>query len=446
MKVILIVFFALSLAFLGAQTPNYYPTNTLIENFGASWCVACAVAQEGLNVIEAEVNPGEISIPRLLTESGEYSTPEIDARFDYYDVLSFPAVIFNGKTRVNGSDEQIEDGSLYRAALNQFRFLASPLKMSVVEASHSTGNYSFNVEMLHEEISLDNANVVFYLVEDAISADLNRIVRAVQSQTITLAGQGNSQQFDFAVSPSPAWNLANLWAVAFVQLEGRTILQSVSTLTQPQQQTRVAAPFDLTLNTPEPGSYFSPHFFVYSLGAASQITTYIQSVDVPEDWYLNYCDIDGFCYPGNTPYNHDIAADSAKEFDLNIFTGSLGTGTFNFVIESNLAPTYVIPFKMVVGPVSSTDAVQSPALISVKSTWPNPFRDRLSFDLQSAKAGQSANITIYNSRGQKVDSISLQNLEKGSNQIDWQARELPSGLYFYRLNGSNEQGKLLKLN
>ena len=186
MKKVLLLFVIAGIALLGAQTAAYYPTTTLVENFGASWCAACAFAQQGLDVIESEVNDSEIIIPRLLTESGPYSNPEMDARFQYYNVLGFPAVIFNGKIRVNGSDEPVMDGSLYREALNQFRYLGSPLKMTVESFDHNSGDYSFKVSMVNDEIAIEDANVVFYLVENDLPEELNRIVRALQSHPISI--------------------------------------------------------------------------------------------------------------------------------------------------------------------------------------------------------------------------------------------------------------------
>lgn len=445
MKHLLIILFALCLSLLAAQNAPYYPTTTLIENFGASWCLACEVAQQGLDVISSEVQASEIIVPRLLTESGDYSFPEMDERFSYYEVLGFPAVIFNGKIRVNGSDEPIADGSLYRDALNQFRYLASPIKMAVQSANHASGDYSFRVSMLHPGQSIEDAAIRFYLVEKSVTEDLDDIVRNVQSQPITISGEGTNLDFNFNVSPDPAWNTANLWALAFVQASNKTVLQAISTQPAPENQIRVAVPFDIDIRVLEPGSFFSPLFYVYKMGTAGTISTVVEPVDLPEDWFVNYCDVDGFCYPGGTVYEHEMGANEAKAFDLNVYTGSEGVGLFNFVISSTDAETYRIPFRMSVGNVSNQDPTSAPAAISVTSAWPNPFQNAVKFDLQSAKAGVSTELGIFNSRGQKVANIPLHNLQQGINQVSWDATDLPNGIYFYRLKNSNISGKLLRL-
>jgi len=115
------------------------------------------------------------------------------------------------------------------------------------------------------------------------------------------------------------------------------------------------------------------------------------------------------------------------------------------VISSVDAQTYRIPFRMSVGNVSNQDPTSAPAAISVTSAWPNPFQNAVKFDLQSAKAGVSTELGIFNSRGQKVANIPLHNLQQGINQVSWDATDLPNGIYFYRLKNSNISGKLLRL-
>ncbi len=434
-----------SIAVLAAQSAPFYPTTTLVENFGASWCAACNVAQQGLDVIESEVHAGEIIIPRLLTESGEYSFAEMDERFDYYEVLGFPAVFFNGKIRVDGSDDLVADGSLYRTALNQFRYLASPLKMTVENANHSTGNYAFKVTMMHPEQSIEAGNVMFYLVEDNVADGITRLVRNVQSQAIALSGQGNFQTFNFSVSPNPAWNSANLWALAFVQVPAKTVIQAVSTLPVPEQQIRVAVPFDRNLTETEPLTLFSPFFYVHNLGPAGTFITSIEIHSAPATWFLNYCDEDGACLPGGLQVPHAVDANGFKTFDLNVVADSEGLAVFDFVIQKEGSETYRIPFSLRVGNVSNADPISAPASISVRSAWPNPFQNTLSFELQSAKTGLNSNLKIYNSRGQIVSTVPLINLQQGSSQVNWDASELPAGVYFYRLENAKQTGKILKL-
>ncbi|MCK9583671.1 MAG: T9SS type A sorting domain-containing protein [Candidatus Cloacimonetes bacterium] len=444
MKYITIIIMLISVAFLSAE-PLYYPTTPVIENFGASWCGGCSIAQQGLAAMQDELSPGEVIISRLLTESGEYSNAQVDTRFDYYTVMGLPAVIFNGKVRVNGASDDTIYGAEYIEAISNFRYLGSPLKMSVQGFDLVSGAFLVLTEMIHDTYALDDANVVFYLVEDDVTSELTQIVRSVQTVPITLSGAGNNTLSQTSFSIDPAWNAAHLWAYAFVQLPSKTILQAVSTQPAPEHYFRAAITFDQDIQNEVSGSFFSPAFWIYNLGQANDVTIHIEKVSVPLSWSLNYCDEAGNCYFGGADVSFSYAAGEAKSFDLNIWADEEGTGVFNFVVESPEIGVYKIPFTYTLGPVSNADALASPAQITLGRSYPNPFHSEVSFELNSYKSGLSSALEIYNIKGQKLVELPAQNLQKGVNSISWKTEHLPNGIYFYRLQGSEQSGKILKV-
>jgi len=434
----------ISVAFLAAD-PVYYPTTAVIENFGASWCGGCELAQQGLSAMQSELYPGEVIIGRLLTESGEYSNAEVDTRFDYYEVMGLPAVIFNGKIRVDGASDDTVNGTEYLAAINNFRYLGSPLKMSVQSFDASSGAFSVLTEMVHDTIALEDASVVFYLVEDDVTAEFTQIVRSVQTESITLSGAGSSTLSHASFSLDPAWIQANLWAFAFVQLPSKTILQAASTTPAPEYSVRAAIPFDNDLQSDDSGTFFSPPFWIYNLGEVNDVTMHIEIISAPDNWYFNYCDEAGNCFPGTLNIPFSYTAGEAKSFDLNLDAVGNGTAKFNLVVESPQSGVYKVPFTFTVGPISSSDPLASPVQISLGSSYPNPFQSEVSFELSSSKSGLSTALEIYNVRGQKLLELPAPNLQKGVNNISWKADHLPDGLYFYRLKDTLQTGKILKL-
>ena len=444
MKYITIIIMLISVAFLAAE-PVYYPTTPVIENFGASWCGGCALAQEGLSAMQDELYPGEVTISRLLTESGEYSNDEVDSRFDYYGVMGLPAVIFNGKVRVNGASHETVDGLDYIEAISNFRYLGTPLKMSVLDFDLSNGNFSVFTEMIHDSYVLEDANVVFYLVEDEITTEFTQIVRSVKTLPISLSGAGNGIQSQTNFTLDPAWNTAQLWAYAFVQLSNKTILQAASTLPAPTHYVRSAIAFDHNLQSETAGTFFSPTFWIYNLGQAQDVTMHIEAVSAPANWYFNYCDEADNCYPGFMDIPFSYAAGEAKSFHFNITAEDEATGIFNLVIESPQMGVYKIPFTYTLGPVSNTDLLASPVQITLGRSYPNPFHSEVSFEITSPKSGLSSSIEIYNIKGQKLVELPAQNLQKGVNNISWKAADLSSGLYFYRLKDSKQSGKIMKV-
>lgn len=444
MKYITILILLISVAFLAAD-PIYYPTTPVIENFGASWCGGCVLAQQGLSVMQSELYPGEAIIGRLLTESGEYSNVEVDSRFDYYEVMGLPAVIFNGKIRVDGASDDTVDGADYLSAISNFRYLGSPLKMSVQSFDAASGSFSVLTEMIHDTYALEGANVVFYLVEDDVTAEFTQIVRSVKTEPIILSGAGNSTLSQTSFSLDPAWTLANLWAFAFVQLPEKAILQAVSTLPEPEYYVRAAVPFDHDIQSDETGTFLSPSFWIYNLGGANDVTMHIEILSAPDNWFFNYCDEAGNCYPGSMNIPFSYTAGEAKSFDLNLDAVGNGTAKFNLVVESPQSGVYKVPFTFTVGPISNSDPLASPVQITLNSSYPNPFQSEVNFELSSSKSGLSSALEIYNVRGQKLLELPAPNLHKGVNSISWKAENLPNGLYFYRLKGTQQSGKILKL-
>lgn len=445
MKYIMIVIMLISGIALLSADPIYYPTTTVIENFGASWCGGCALAEEGLTAMLNALHPGEVIIGRLLTESGAYSNLEVDSRFDYYEVMGLPAVIFNGKIRVDGASHDTVDGADYLAAIRYFRYLGSPLKMSVQSFDASSGAFSVLTRMVHDDYALEDANIVFYLVEDEITTELNHIVRSVQTEPITLSGAGSSFLSGTYFTMDPSWVEANLWAFAFVQLPSKAILQGVSTQPDPQYSIRAAIPFDQDIRSDTPGTFISPPFWIYNLGQANDVTMHIEIISAPDDWYFNYCDEPGNCYPGSMSIPFSYAAGEAQSFDLNINATENGTAQFNLVVESPDSGIYKIPFTFTLGPVSNSDALAPATQITLNNSYPNPFQSELSFEISSSKAGLSSALEIYNVKGQKLAEIPLQHLNKGVNRVSWQAEDLPNGVYLYRLKDTRQSGKVLKV-
>ncbi|HPI26499.1 MAG TPA: T9SS type A sorting domain-containing protein, partial [Candidatus Cloacimonadota bacterium] len=129
-------------------------------------------------------------------------------------------------------------------------------------------------------------------------------------------------------------------------------------------------------------------------------------------------------------------------YDLNISIGTHGTAVFNFVVSSPNIGEYKIP--IVLSTVLANDDATVSEVLKVSGSYPNPFQDQLSFEIDSAKHYQS-NLDIFNVKGQKVQTIALPNLVQGSNSVSWDATDLPNGVYFYRLEGSASTGKILKV-
>ncbi|MGH7453778.1 MAG: T9SS type A sorting domain-containing protein [bacterium] len=68
----------------------------------------------------------------------------------------------------------------------------------------------------------------------------------------------------------------------------------------------------------------------------------------------------------------------------------------------------------------------------LEQNYPNPFNPSTSIAFALAKAG-SVKLEIYNALGQKVARLVNSKLAAGPHNIAWDARNVPSGIYFYKL-------------
>jgi hypothetical protein len=115
-------------------------------------------------------------------------------------------------------------------------------------------------------------------------------------------------------------------------------------------------------------------------------------------------------------------------------TGSLYCGTLNHGIFKGLESL------ISVSPISST----IPRQYKLYNNYPNPFnpQTRIRFDVPEESF---ININIYNSVGQLVDVLVQQNYKPGQYEIEWNAENYASGIYFcnFRAKNYNQTNKLI---
>jgi len=90
-------------------------------------------------------------------------------------------------------------------------------------------------------------------------------------------------------------------------------------------------------------------------------------------------------------------------------------------------------------------AAPLPTVFAVNQNFPNPFnaQTRISFALPT---NADVMINIYNVAGQLVESMDQGNLNAGTHSVVWDASDVASGVYFYKVNaGSNSETKKMTL-
>ncbi len=84
--------------------------------------------------------------------------------------------------------------------------------------------------------------------------------------------------------------------------------------------------------------------------------------------------------------------------------------------------------------VSTNDVL--PTAYSLSQNYPNPFNPSTSIQFNIVQDGV-VKLAVYNTLGKEVAVLVNGNMEAGSHKIDWQAEELSSGVYFYRLTAGS---------
>jgi len=70
---------------------------------------------------------------------------------------------------------------------------------------------------------------------------------------------------------------------------------------------------------------------------------------------------------------------------------------------------------------------------------PNPFQSLTSLTYELPKATM-VRLTLFNSQGGEVEVLVNEVQSKGVHQVSWKAGNLPTGIYFYRIQAGNEEG------
>jgi hypothetical protein len=92
--------------------------------------------------------------------------------------------------------------------------------------------------------------------------------------------------------------------------------------------------------------------------------------------------------------------------------------------------TALIDFPIGINPVSS----QIPESFALYQNYPNPFNPstKIRFDIPTNAAGETT-LKVYDQLGREVASLLNQNLAAGTYEINWDASEHASGVYYYTL-------------
>ena len=81
------------------------------------------------------------------------------------------------------------------------------------------------------------------------------------------------------------------------------------------------------------------------------------------------------------------------------------------------------------------DAINENELISLSNSYPNPFENEMTIAFELKKTGH-VNIKVYSLNGSVVAELNNSVLQKGTHQMKWDAIGIPTGMYLYTIQTS----------
>jgi len=115
---------------------------------------------------------------------------------------------------------------------------------------------------------------------------------------------------------------------------------------------------------------------------------------------------------------------------------------FTNTVPADKVPNFVPSLITVVRTdVRDVNPGQRPQSYSLSQNYPNPFNANTQIAFALPKAGKTT-LEIFNILGQKVNTLLDEYMEAGNKIVNWDGRdvsgrEVPSGIYFYRLRSEN---------
>ena len=97
-----------------------------------------------------------------------------------------------------------------------------------------------------------------------------------------------------------------------------------------------------------------------------------------------------------------------------------------------MLPTELPPYTIVYVGEIVYDFENVPVTFSIESAYPNPFNPSTTISFNLAEAN-NVRVDIFNSAGQKVDTLADSFMNAGSHAIVWNAAGKSSGVYYVRV-------------
>lgn len=199
---------------------------------------------------------------------------------------------------------------------------------------------------------------------------------------------------------------------------------------------------------PKPYNYYAPIY-----GGNPDVSPYLTGTPVPADpneqgWKDTYK-----CYPGQVttflvryaPTDKPIKTQKKQLFYPFDPSSTVGYVWHCHIVDHEdnemMRPYDVTANPFYVGPPRKESEADNPGStlasdFRLDTAYPNPFNPSTTIRFSLAESG-TASLKVYNSLGREVQTIADGQFDAGVHAVSWNASNLPSGTYFYRLKAGD---------
>jgi hypothetical protein len=133
-----------------------------------------------------------------------------------------------------------------------------------------------------------------------------------------------------------------------------------------------------------------------------------------------------------------IGPDTSRTIAVCVYPGLLQPQTYNAVIEVDSRTSSgtkhfekTVQFTIVITGATNEDE-DHPQTYALHQNYPNPFNPSTTIEYALPRAS-FVTLRVYNVLGEEVATLASSDHDPGTYEVIWDAREIPSGVYFYRL-------------
>jgi hypothetical protein len=137
-----------------------------------------------------------------------------------------------------------------------------------------------------------------------------------------------------------------------------------------------------------------------------------------------------------------FSSTAIQVYDVEMINNNLAAGGFFDVADESFSPG--LAFRQSANVITSNQPEESPDLVQnfkLHQNYPNPFNPSTNIGFELGQSG-FVSLTVYNLLGQEVSTIVNQRLAAGNYEYSFNAENLSTGIYLYRLN--TQQGSLTR--